>query len=156
MSGIFVVSPILVAAPIVLAATTSVAAAMGFTMLSEKLENLQSVVDGVGQERVAEFDVAEARGLTNLINEHGPIVLERNDATVCFVPGKGRVQLLVKGKAGQTREELEALGRQVLDSVSQQYAYHAVVSDLKQRGFGKVEEELEEDGTIRLRLRRWD
>jgi len=151
-------APVLAAAPVVLTATTAVAAAMGFVALSQGLQEVEAELNGLLQQnsqQVAEFDVAEAKGLTRLIAEQGPIVLDRPDATVCFRSGKGRVQMLVRGKGSQTREQLEELGQEVLQRIQQQYAYHSVMTDLKKRGFGKVEEVQEEDGTIRLRLRRW-
>lgn len=155
MSGIFILAPVLVMAPAVLTATTACAAAMGFTMLSGQLDDLQHLMqDDVAG--VVQFDVAEAKGMLQIINEQGPIVLRRGDATIVLRSGKGRVQMMVEGSAGQTNEELETLGRSVLGGISQQYAYHMVMSDLKSRGFDKVEEEQDEDGTIRLRLRRWD
>lgn len=150
-------APVFVVAPIVLTATSAVAAAMGFAVVSKTLADVEKIFGGVEHnEAVVQFDVAEAKGLLKLLNDRGPIVLDRDDATLCFRPGKGRVQLQVKSKGQATKEELEKLGRSVLDAVTQQYAYHTVVSDLKARGFDKVDESRDEDGTIRLRLRRWD
>lgn len=157
MSGIFVLAPVLAVAPVVLSATASVAATLGFQLLSQKVDDYQALFQDAEQsEEMVQFDVGEARGLTQLVHERGPIILDRPDATLCFRPGKGRVQLMVRGKGRQSREDLEKLGRSVLDGIAQQYAYHVVVSDLRSRGFDKVEESQEEDGTIRLRLRRWD
>lgn len=159
MSGIFVVAPVLASAPLVLTATTAVAAAMGFVAVSQGLEALQAEMDGLlraKSNQLAEFDVADAKGLTKLIAEQGAIVLERPDCTICFRAGKGRVQMLVRGKGEQTLSELEEMGQSILHKIQQQYAYHTVITDLKKRGFAKAEEVVEEDGTIRLRLRRWD
>jgi len=157
MSGIFILAPVLAVAPAVLTATTACAAAMGFTMLSNRLDDLQHLMSDVENvEGIVQFDVAEAKGLLQIINEQGPIVLRRGDATIVLRSGKGRVQMMVQGSSGQSNEDLETLGRSVLGGISQQYAYHMVMSDLKSRGFDKVEEAREEDGTIRLRLRRWD
>jgi len=155
MSGIFVVVPILAAAPVVLSATAAVAAAMGFSMVRQGAEELETLFRETG-EAVVEFDLAEARGLENLLREQGGIKLEREDASLCFLPGKGRVKMLVRAKGRASSQELEALGREVLDGITQQYAYHQVVSELKSRGFSKVEESREDDGTLHLRLRRWD
>ncbi|HEY3997806.1 MAG TPA: DUF1257 domain-containing protein [Candidatus Xenobia bacterium] len=153
MSGIFVLAPVLTLAPVVLTATSAAAAAMGFSMVTGHLANLRIEA---AQQQVVQFDVAEARGLTELVGREGPIMLDRADASICFAAGKGRVQLTVHGKTGQSQQELEALGRSLLDKMTQQYAYHLVVSDLKKRGFDKVLETTEEDGTVRLQLRRWD
>lgn len=157
MSGIFVLAPVLAVAPVVLAATSAVAANLGFQVMSQKVDEFRSLfADAETSEDIVQFDVAEARGLTQLVREQGAIILDRADATLCFQAGKGRVQLLVRGKGSVPREDLERLGRSVLDGMAQQYAYHMVVSDLKSRGFDKVQEARDEDGTIRLHLRRWD
>lgn len=60
MSGIFVVVPILAAAPVVLSATAAVAAAMGFSMVRQRAEELETRFREQG-EAVVEFDLAEAR-----------------------------------------------------------------------------------------------
>ena len=162
MSGIFVLAPALASAPMVATAAAAVAAAMGFIALTQGVEGIESLRAEINQllreksPLVAEFDI-DAQGLARLIAEQGPMVLDRADATLCFQAGKGnRVQLLVKAKGQQTLHQLEELGQQVIHRVQQQYAYHTVMTDLKKRGFGKAEETVDEDGTIRLRLRRWD
>lgn len=155
MSGIFVLAPVLTVAPVVFSATAAVAAAMGFTMATQTLDSFSELLQD-DHPRVVQFDVSDARGLTQLVNEQGPIVLQRGDAVLCFRAGKGRTQLTITSPQNRSREELEQLGAQVLGAIQQQYAYHAVMSDLKTRGFDKVEEVKEEGGTIRLRLRRWD
>lgn len=162
MSGVFVLAPVLASGPMVLTAATAVAVGMGFIAMTQGAQGIDAIradlthLLGEKSPLVAELDI-EAKGMTQLINEQGPLVLERADATILFQKGKGnRVQMLVKGKGQQTMSQLEELGQEVMNRVQQQYAYHSVVSDLKKRGFAKAEESVEEDGTIRLRLRRWD
>jgi hypothetical protein len=157
MSGIFVLVPILTLGPVVLTATSAAASALGFAVMKGHLDDLRHLVEENScPTSVVQFDVAEAKGLTDLVRSDGPITLERDDATLCFRYDEGRTQLSVRGKAGQPPAELETLGRTVLDTIAQQYAYHLVVSDLKQRGFDKVLEKAEADGTIKVQLRRWD
>lgn len=151
MSGIVVVSPLLLAAPAVLAAATAAASSLGFQWGSQKLEALQPVEP---EERVVGFDVAEAEGLRQLLQERGPLLLTRADATISLRARGQAVCMEVRGKGSQ--EELESLGQEFLQTVSQHYAYDRVMSDLRQRGFEALEETVDEDGTIRLRLRRWD
>lgn len=150
MSGIFVVTPLMLAAPVVLAAATSAASSLGFNMVAQEAEKL---IPQEGENTVG-FDIDEAEGLFELLQEKGTLVLQREDATVVLQNKKNMVHMEVRGLAAE--EELEALGRQLLDSVTQYYAYDRVVSDLKQRGFEHLEETVDEDGTIRLKLRRWD
>jgi hypothetical protein len=157
MSGIFVIAPVLAVAPVVFSATSAVAAPLGFALASQALDQVRELMGETAEsEQLVQFDVADARGLTQLVSEQGPLVLQRADAVVCFRAGKGRVQMTVTSPIGKSREELSLLGHQVLGAINQQYAYHAVMADLKTRGFDKVEEVKDEDGTIRLRMRRWD
>ena len=149
MSGVFVMAPVLVAAPVVMTAATAVAATMGFTLAVQAVMTEETA----DEYNKAELDI-DSKGLTQLVNEQGSLVLTRGDATIRFFAGKGRCQMHVIGKASEA--ELEALGQEVIDKMTQQYAYHRVMTDLKSRGFAAVEETQDEDGTIRLRLRRWD
>jgi hypothetical protein len=50
--------------------------------------------------------------------------------------------------------ELEAAGREVMDRVRQQYAYAKVMSELEERGFQVVDQEVQANRSIRIRVRR--
>lgn len=151
MSGIVVVSPLLLAAPVVMAAATAAASSLGFTVCSDKVEEVLNTEE---EETVVGFDVTEAPGLKDLLQQQGSLVLRRSDATVVIREKGPGVHMEVRGRAEES--ELETLGRDLLQSINQHYAYDRVVSDLKRRGFEALDEEVEEDGTIRLKLRRWD
>lgn len=151
MSGIIVVTPVLLAAPVVMAAATSAAAALGFTMATQKAD---ATAQAKAEDKVVGFDIEEADGLKQLLCDQGALVFTREDATVVLREKNQGVHMEVRGQAEEA--ELEALGRNLLQTVTQHYAYDRVVSELKERGFDNVEENQEEDGTIRLRLRRWD
>ena len=151
MSGIVVVSPLLLAAPVVMAAATAAAGSLGFTVCSDKVEELIPATD---VENNVGFDVTEAPGLKDLLQQQGQLILQRDDATVVIREKGSGVHMEVRGLAEESA--LEELGRDLLQSINQHYAYDRVVSDLKSRGFEALDEEVEEDGTIRLKLRRWD
>ena len=151
MSGIVVVSPLLLAAPIVMAAATAAASSLGFTVCSDKVEE---ALDTRAEENVVGFDVTEAQGMKDLLQQQGSLVLRRPDATVVIREKGSGVHMEVRGQAAEN--QLETIGRDLLQSINQHYAYDRVVSDLKSRGFEALDEEVEEDGTIRLKLRRWD
>jgi hypothetical protein len=151
MSGIIVVSPLLLAAPVVMAAAAAAASSLGFTVCSDKVED---ILETQAEDNVVGFDVTEAPGLKDLLQNQGSLVLRRPDATVVIREKGSGVHMEVSGQAQEN--ELENLGRDLLQSINQHYAYDRVVSDLKNRGFEALDEEVEEDGTIRLKLRRWD
>ena len=151
MSGIVVVSPLLLAAPVVMAAATAAASSLGFTVCSGKMDELLETSE---EDTVVGFDVTEASGLKELLQQQGPLALKRPDALVLIREKGSGVHMEVRGRAPEA--ELETIGRELLQSINQHYAYDRVMSDLKSRGFESLEEEVEEDGTIRLTLRRWD
>jgi hypothetical protein len=45
------------------------------------------------------------------------------------------------------------MGEALAQKLVQQYAYHRLVSEMKVRNMNVIEEELEEDGTVRMRVR---
>jgi len=142
----------MLATPVILAAATSAAASLGFNLASQKVE--ESLPEQVQEENAVGFDLPDAEGFRQLLDQNGPFILTRPDATI-IIQNKGRsVHLEVRGLAPE--DELETLGRQLIQTVSQHYAYDRVMSDLKARGFDALEESTEEDGTIKLKLRRWD
>ena len=151
MSGIVVVSPLLLAAPVVMAAATAAASSLGFTICSGRVDELLETSE---EDTVVGFDVTEASGLKELLQQLGPLALKRPDALVLIREKGSGVHMEVRGRAPEV--ELETVGRELLQSINQHYAYDRVMSDLKSRGFESLEEEVEEDGTIRLKLRRWD
>ena len=151
MSGIVVVSPLLLAAPVVMAAATAAASSLGFTICSGRVDELRETSE---EDTVVGFDVTEASGLKELLQQQGPLALKRPDALVLIREKGSGVHMEVRGRAPEV--ELETVGRELLQSINQHYAYDRVMSDLKSRGFESLEEEVEEDGTIRLKLRRWD
>ena len=55
----------------------------------------------------------------------------------------------------RTKAEQAAEGERIVNSVRRQFAYVKTVQSLKQKGFTVTEEEVEEDGKIRLFLRRF-
>jgi hypothetical protein len=57
---------------------------------------------------------------------------------------------------GHSRKELRALGEELSQRVVQQYVYKKVMDEMRARGFNVVEEEINEDRSIRLKVRHWE
>ncbi|HTE19469.1 MAG TPA: DUF1257 domain-containing protein, partial [Armatimonadota bacterium] len=68
--------------------------------------------------------------------------------------GRGRCIVHVSGE-GRSNGELEAAGRELMDRVRQQFAYARVMEELETRGFDVVQEQVEAEGSIRIRVKRW-
>ena len=53
-------------------------------------------------------------------------------------------------------KDLEAEGQTFLDKIIQQYAYQQIMSEMQGRGFSVVDEKMESDGRIRIRIRKFE
>jgi hypothetical protein len=83
------------------------------------------------------------------------LVVEREGVQVIFSrDARGALRLCVEGE-GHSKQELRQIGQEVLDRVTQQYVYHRVVTELKERHMTIVDEEVSEDRTVRIRVRSW-
>ena len=92
--------------------------------------NAGKVIDGVGQSMTFSGD--------------GVTVVFRQDAS-------GNTGVTVHGDRDE--EELREIGEKLASAIIQQYAYHRIVTEMKGRGMNIVEEEVEEDGTVRMHVR---
>jgi hypothetical protein len=57
---------------------------------------------------------------------------------------------------GQSDETLRALGEELSQAVVQQYVYQKLMEQMRARGFNVVEEKVNEDRSIRLKVRHWE
>ncbi|MFC1671646.1 DUF1257 domain-containing protein [Planctomycetota bacterium] len=141
-----VIIPAVAAAwPVVATAAAAAAAAMGYASIRSSSE----VKGGVE----VEIPVENSEAVTGDMALGEELVFAKDDVRVIFFRNvEGRVAVKVCGK-GKSEDELGAIGREVSRKLVQQYAYHRVVSELKQRNLSVVQEDVEEDGTVRLQVR---
>ena len=65
---------------------------------------------------------------------------------------RGALKLCLEG-SHLTKDQLRELGETLIGRVTQQYVYHRVISELKEREMAIVEERVAEDQTIKIRVR---
>ncbi len=131
--------------PVVAAAAVSAGAALGFTAV-------QAEQDTKTMNEV-EVTVRNSQSVTGEIPLGEEIVLSKGGVKVVFSRDtNGQVAVKVSG-SGKSDAELRAIGQEMADKLVQQYAYHRLVTELKQQNFNVVDEAVEEDGTVRLQVR---
>lgn len=133
--------------PVVATAAAAVASSLGFVSVGAgtktNTENMTEV--DVSVENAAE--VAADVGIGD------ELVFAKEDIQLVVARSTtGQVSLKVRG-CNRTEQELRVLGKQLVNKLTQQYAYHRLVTELKQRDFNVVAEEMEKDGTVRLQVR---
>lgn len=68
---------------------------------------------------------------------------------------RGKLRIVVTGAKDANKGDLEAAGREFAEELSQLFAQSRVVEELQALGADVVEEQVSEEGEIRLRVRRW-
>ncbi|NLI79352.1 MAG: DUF1257 domain-containing protein [Candidatus Riflebacteria bacterium] len=151
MSCFVVLVPTILSGPAFATAVAAAGAALGL----QAIEAAEALGQQAAQEdTTVEVGLPKNYALGETVDEGDDIVLEGNGFKVTFTKtGRGDHRMCVVGR-GKTDQELERLGRDLLNRVSQQYAYEKITKELKKRGFTLAQEKVEADQTIRLVVRK--
>src|SRR3954452_3727179 len=154
MSVVFVVVPVVAGGwPVISTAILAASAALGYRAVQSLEENAAGIaVEGA---RGLDLIMGERQVMADTLERGESFTVEREGITATFRrDGRGQCTVHVSG-SGRTDAELEAAGRELMDRVRQQFAYAKVMAELETRGFDVVQEQVEADQSIRIRLRRW-
>ena len=156
MSCVCILTPVVIMAwPAFSAAVVAAAGSLGYQIVSEASHEFQAAAPGTGNGRV-ELEIAQSEVVTGQLGRDQRIAVTRDGVTVTFSrDARGRAALCVTG-TGQSNEELRALGEELSQGVVQQYVYRKLMDEMQSRGFNVVEEEVNEDRSIRLKVRNWE
>jgi hypothetical protein len=152
---VFVLIPAAVSTwPAVVAAVAAAASAMGFVAAKAAQEQSVKVGEAVNAavRTEVELTVENAQTVTEDLREGQEMVFRKADIEVVFcrsIDGKPGVR--VRG-LGHSRGELEAIGKEFCKNVTQAYAYHRVMTKLRQQKFNVLAEEKAADGTVKLKV----
>jgi hypothetical protein len=135
--------------PAVLTAATAAAAALGYAATRGK-SNIQAQTKDAGE---VTLEVDHCEEVTGNLALGEALTFTKGDVQLSFFRDtNGKMAIKVSGK-GKGDAELKAIGQQFSKAVVQQYAYHRLMTELKQRNFNVVGEQVEEDGTVRIQVR---
>ena len=82
--------------------------------------------------------------------------MTRGGVTVTFSrDARGKASVCVTGP-GHSDEELRAIGEELSQRVVQKYVHNRLIEECRARQFNIVEEEVDENNAIRLKVRHWD
>ena len=157
MSCVCILTPVVIAAwPAFSAAVAAAAVSLGYTIVEEGIQQHQtSQVSGVGERKV-NLEIEQSEIVTNQLGRDHRIRVTRGDVTVTFSrDARGRASICVTGP-GHSDEELRAVGEELSRRVVQKYVHQRLIEEIRTRQFVVVEEEVDENNTIRLKVRHWD
>ncbi|MDX2133106.1 MAG: DUF1257 domain-containing protein [Planctomycetota bacterium] len=150
MSSVCVLTPIVVGAwPSITAAVAGVAASMGFTVVVP--ENTVPERDTPVKRKV-HAEIPDSEVLQDEFGEER-IVIRQGDIEIIFERDHdGSLKLCVQGEK-VSKAQLERIGQEVAGRVVQQFAYHKLITELKKRNYAVVDEHVDKDQSIQIRVR---
>ena len=152
MSSVIVVAPIIIANwPAITAAVAAGVGTLGFSVINTA--ELQSAMsENVTRE---EIEVENSEILDSAAGTGEQMVVEKDGIKATFTrDARGALKICMEGK-GKSKTELRQMGEALMGRVTQQYAYHRVVTELKQRNMTIVEEGMTETESVKIRIRNW-
>lgn len=153
MSAFVVMVPAVIGGPAFAAAVAVAGVAMGLKAISAATQEQASVCCEKGE--TVEVGLDSSHTMAETLEEGEVLPLEGNGFKVDFVKSpRGDCLMRVTGE-GKSKADLEQLGRDLLNRVTQQYAYQKITTELKKKGFSLVKETVEEDQTIKITVRKW-
>ena len=157
MSCVCILTPVVIAAwPAFSAVVAAAATSLGYTIVEEGIQQRQeSSVSRTG-ERAVQLEIEQSEIVTNQLGRDQRIKVTRGSVTVTFSrDARGKASVCVTGP-GHSDEELRAMGEELSQRVVQKYVHRRLLDEVRARGFNVVEEEVDENNAIRLKVRHWD
>ncbi len=149
-------TPIVIAAwPAFASAVAAAASSLGYNLVADKLEGADS--EHAAQEPTkVNLDLPQSELVTDRLGRDQRITVSREGVTVTFSrDARGRAAICVTGH-GYTEHALRALGEELAKRVVQQYVYQRLIEEIRARQFVIVEEHVDENNAIHLKVRHWD
>lgn len=154
MSTIIILTPIIIGSwPAISAAVMAAAVGLGLNLKEQVQEELQAT--DVTNEQVVEVELESSEILGSQIASGKEMVLTKDGITLRVTRDeRGQCKICAEGK-GYNKVELKLFAEEFAQKVTQCFVYHRTVTELKNKDFQMINEEVTEDGTIRVHVRRW-
>jgi len=155
MSCVCILTPVVIAAwPAFSAAVVAAANSLGYVLVDEAIK--QSQVTMQKSNRQVNLEIANSEVVTGSLGRDQQICVTRQGVTVVFSrDARGRASVCVSGPAF-TDDELRGMGQELSQRVVQKYVYQRLMDEMSTRQFTVVEEEVDANHAIRLKVRHWD
>lgn len=155
MSAIIIFAPVIIASwPVISAAVIGAVGAMGYTALNGVNAGVDET-QAVGEQEV-ELELENSDVIGQTLAREEQLTFEKDGVTLTFRRDiRGRLKICVNGES-RSKRELEAIGTEVAQKVTQQYMYNRIVGELQQGEFSIVDQEVDENETIKIQIRSWE
>ena len=154
MSTVIILTPIIIGGwPTISAAVAGAAVALGL-VVKESVKEMEQE-NAVAVEQQVEVELANSEVLAENMATGKEIVLVKGDIELRVRRDeRGRCSVCAKGK-GYSKTQLKQMAEEFTEKMTQCFVYNRVATELKNKGFQMINEEVTEDDTIRINVRRW-
>ncbi|MHC4640058.1 MAG: DUF1257 domain-containing protein [Planctomycetota bacterium] len=154
MSAILILTPVVIGGwPVIAAAVAGAASAMGLIVSESVKETMKE--SQVDKERNVEIELSDSEVLAESMATDKEIVLTKGTIELRVKRDeRGRCSVCAKG-IGHSDVELKQIAEEFTQRLTQCFVYDKVVRELKKKEFQVVNEEVLEDESIRIHVRRW-
>ncbi len=153
---------VVVGAKIFAGVTAAAASAMGLRLIdaAQRAEQRNAALQGVTEQGLSEqgteveVSVATEAALEKAVAERCSLRFSGEDIDLTVTRDiRGKVTVRAHGR-GLSRDQVTARAEELLGRIRQQIAYREVVRKMKLHGFAVKHEAVQEDGTVRVHLKR--
>jgi hypothetical protein len=157
MSCVVVVSPLVIAGwPFITAAVTAAVGAMGFSVAQSAVGSANaeiSLKQRLPTHSKVDIEVEDSEILEDAVANDQVVVTRPDGIRAIFSRDeRGALKLCMEGES-VSKGELKRVGEELIQRVTQQFVYHRVVTELKQRNMTIVDESVSADRTVKIRVR---
>ncbi|HAL44321.1 MAG: hypothetical protein A2Y12_15985 [Planctomycetes bacterium GWF2_42_9] len=156
MSAIVILTPVIIGSwPVITAAITGAAAAMGMTVSEAVRESVNEKNKEKVEAKTVEVELEHSEVVAKNLSADKEMVVTKGDIELRIKRDqKGRCTICAKG-IGHSEVELKAIAKEFGEKLTQVYIYNKVMTELKNKNFQVVNEEVNDDQSIRINVRRW-
>lgn len=154
MGVVIILTPVIIGSwPVITAAVTAAAAGLGLNVSEKVRESLKKNQNA--SEKVVEVELEESQVLAENVASGKELFLTKDDITIRVTrDARGHCKICANGK-GHSQTEIKRIAEEFSQKVSQCFVYNRTITELKKHNFQTVNEDVTEDGTIRVHVRRW-
>lgn len=154
MSTVVILTPIIISSwPAITAAVAGAAAGLGMMVKETVKEAVEETEANV--EQSVEVELADSEVLAENLATNKEIVLTKADLQIrVWRDDRGQCIVRASGK-GRSKAELKQIAEDFAQKMTQCFVYNRVMSELKNKDFQIVDEEVMEDQSVRINVRRW-
>jgi ABC-type transporter MlaC component len=155
MSTVLILTPVIISSwPAISVAIAGADSALGFVMQRTAQELAAGVHMEEGVQNV-ELELADSEVLAQSLATNQQVVLTKGDIRIVVErDARGRCKVCASGK-GHSKAQLKQVAEEFTQKLTQCFVYNKVMKELKGKNFQVVNEEVSQDQSIRIHVRRW-